>query len=115
MRMKTVGIVVVVNLLGLSTLGWTAGTQLDVHDGSAITITSPKNGDTVPQSFPLTYVLRKGLQADHVHVYLDGQYQKGFKGRLENVPPGLHTITVKVATKDHDMVAVSDSVQIVVQ
>ena len=92
-----------------------AGEQLDVHDGSAITITSPHNGATVGNSFDLVYSFRKGLLADHVHVFMDGQYQKGFKGRFNDVPSGQHTITVKVATHDHDMVTVSDTIAIVVK
>ena len=92
-----------------------AGEQLDVHDGSAITITSPQNGATVGNSFDLTYSFRKGLMADHVHVFMDGRYQKGFKGKFNEVPSGKHTITVKVATHDHDMVTVSDSISIVVK
>ena len=53
--------------------------------------------------------------ADHAHVFLDGTYQKGFKGKFSDVPSGKHTITVKVATHDHDMVTVSDSIDIVVK
>jgi hypothetical protein len=52
---------------------------------------------------------------DHVHVFLDGQYQKGFKGQFQDVPSGPHTITVKVATQDHDMVTVSDSIDVIVK
>ncbi len=92
-----------------------AGEQLDVHDGSAITITSPQNGATVESAFDLAYSFRKGMMADHVHVFMDGEYQKGFKGKFSDVPPGHHTITVKVATHDHDMVTVSDSVNVVVR
>ncbi len=92
-----------------------AGEQLDVHDGSAITITSPQNGATVESAFDLAYSFRKGMMADHVHVFLDGEYQKGFKGKFSDVPRGPHTITVKVATHDHDMVTVSDSINVVVK
>ena len=92
-----------------------AGEQLDIHDGSAVTITSPQNGDTVGRSFDLAYSFRKGVMADHVHVYMDGKYQKGFKGTFNKVPSGPHTITVKVATHDHDMVTVSDSIAITVK
>ena len=97
--------------LVLSQLVW-AGQQLDVHDGSAITITSPQNGSTVGSSFDLMYSFRKGMMADHAHVFMDGTYQKGFKGKFSDVPSGKHTITVKVATHDHDMVTVSDSINV---
>lgn len=92
-----------------------AGQQLDVHDGSAISIMSPQNGATVGSSFDLVYSFRKGVMADHAHVFLDGTYQKGFKGKFSDVPSGKHTITVKVATHDHDMVTVSDSVDVMVK
>jgi len=114
MRQQFTAVVLVVFCvgLGLSPLVW-AGQQLDVHDGSAITITSPQDGATVGNTFDLVYSLRKGVMADHVHVFMDGQYQKGFKGQFQNVPSGKHTITVKVATHDHDMVTVEDSIAIV--
>ena len=51
-----------------------------VEDGSKIMITSPKDGEEVDDSFELKYELTKGSQATHVHVYVDGQYQKGFSG-----------------------------------
>lgn len=100
--------------LAFSSQAW-AGQQLDVHDGSAISITSPQNGATIGNSFDLTYSFRKGLMADHAHVFLDGTYQKGFKGQFSDVPSGKHTITVKVATHDHDMVTVSDSIEVTVK
>lgn len=106
---------VMVLIVGLSSVVWAAGDQLDVHDGSAITITSPQNGDSVGSSFPLTYTLRKGLKADHAHAYVDGKYQKGFKGTISNVSPGRHTVTVKVATDHHDTIAVADSVEVIVK
>lgn len=92
-----------------------AGKQLDVEDGSAITITSPQNGATVRSWFELMYSLRKGTMADHAHVFMDGTYQKGFKGQFKNVSSGRHSITVKVATHDHDMVAVSDTIEVLVK
>ncbi len=101
-------------ILGMPHLAW-AGKQLEVHDGSAITITSPQNGAQVGSTFDLVYSFRKGMMADHVHVYMDGKYQKGFKGTFSDVSPGRHTITVKVATHDHDMVTVADSVDVVVK
>lgn len=108
------GIIAILFVFCLSSVAW-AGQQLDVHDGSAITITSPQNGETVGNSFDLQYSMRKGAMADHVHVFMDGTYQKGFKGQFNNVPSGRHTITVKVATHDHDMVTVSDTVNIIVK
>ena len=67
-------------------------------------ITSPKDGDKVSDSFELKYELTKGSQAAHVHAYVDNQYQKGFKGEIKGLSKGTHKITVKGATKDHDLV-----------
>ena len=92
-----------------------AGSSLMFMTGLRLPITSPQKGATVGSSFDLAYSFRKGVMADHVHVFMDGTYQKGFKGTLNEVPSGRYTITVKVATHDHDMVTVSDSIVVVVK
>ena len=72
-------------------------------DGAEIVITSPKDGDKVSDSFALKYELTKGSQVTHVHVYVDDEYQRGFSGTLKGLSKGTHQITVKAATKDHDI------------
>jgi hypothetical protein len=72
-------------------------------DGSHVAITAPKDGDMVGQTFDLKYDLHAGSQAHHAHVYLDGKYQKGFKGTFANVAPGKHEIKVQAANKDHKL------------
>jgi hypothetical protein len=84
-------------------------------DGSHIQITAPKNGETVGSSFELKYELHAGSQAHHAHVYLDGQYQKGFKGTFTNVPPGSHEIKVVAANKDHKTLPASATVTVTVK
>ncbi len=84
-------------------------------DGSTVKITSPQNGSVVSHTFDLTYELSKGIHGDHVHTYLDGKYQKGFKGTFHGISPGKHQITVKVANHDHDVLAASDSIEIDVE
>lgn len=86
-----------------------------VDDGSKITITSPKDGAKVADSFELKYELVKGTQAAHAHVFLDKEYQKGFGGMFKGVSRGTHQITVTGATKDHDLVAATHSITIDVQ
>ncbi len=86
-----------------------------VADGSKIVITAPKDGDKVSDTFDLKYELTKGSQAAHAHVYLDDQYQKGFKGTFKGVTKGPHTITVTGATKDHDLVEASQTVHVEVE
>lgn len=86
-----------------------------VEDGSKIVITSPKDGDKVGDTFELKYDLTKGSQAAHAHVYLDDQYQKGFGGTFRGVPKGKHKVTVTGATKDHGLVAATQSIHVEVQ
>jgi hypothetical protein len=86
-----------------------------VDDGSKIVITSPKDGEEVDDSFELKYELTKGAQATHVHVYLDGQYQKGFSGAFKGLSKGDHKITVTGATKDHDLVVATQTIIVEVE
>jgi hypothetical protein len=46
---------------------------------------------------------------------LDDQYQKGFSGAFKGVSRGTHQITVKGATKDHDLVTATQSITVDVQ
>ena len=86
-----------------------------IEDGSKVMITSPKDGEEVDDSFELTYELTKGSQATHVHVYVDDQYQKGFEGELKGLSKGDHKITVKGATKDHDLVTATHTITVEVE
>jgi len=86
-----------------------------IEDGSKVMITSPKDGDKVSDSFELKYELTKGSQAAHVHAYVDDQYQKGFKGEIKGLSKGKHKVTVKGATKDHDLVTAADTITVDVQ
>ena len=86
-----------------------------IEDGSKVMITSPKDGDKVSDNFELKYDLTKGSQATHVHAYVDDQYQKGFSGELKGLSKGDHRITVKGATKDHDLVTASHTITVDVQ
>ena len=86
-----------------------------IEDGSKVMITSPKDGEEVDDSFELKYELTKASQATHVHVYVDDQYQKGFSGTLKGLSKGDHKITVKGATKDHDLVTATHTITVDVQ
>jgi hypothetical protein len=106
--------------LGIALVGCLSGAPVfaadkPIEDGSKIMITSPKNGDKVSDSFDLRYELTKGSQAVHAHVFLDDQYQKGFSGAFKGVSKGTHQITVKGATKDHDLVSATHSITVDVQ
>ncbi len=98
------GIVLASCLSGASVFAEDKPVKPPIDDGSKIVITSPKDGDEVDDSFELKYELTKGSQATHAHVYLDGEYQNGFPGMFKGLSKGDHKITVKGATKDHDLV-----------
>ena len=106
--------------LGIALVGGFTGAPVfaadkPIEDGSKIMITSPKNGDKVNDSFELKYELTKGSQAAHAHVYVDNEYQKGFQGTFKGLSRGTHQITVTGATKDHALVAASQTITIEVQ
>ena len=86
-----------------------------IKNGPKVVITSPKDGDKVSDSFDLRYEMAKGSQPTHVHVYVDDQYQKGFSGTLKGLSKGTHQITVKGATKNHDVVADSHTITVEVE
>ena len=78
--------------------------------GSQLRITSPRIGDIMGSTVELAYALEKGTKGDHVHGFVDGQYQKEFKGTLHRLNPGKHQITVTVADHDHALLATSVSI-----
>lgn len=86
-----------------------------VEDGSKLTITSPKDGDKVSDTFEIKYDLTKGSKATHVHAYVDDVYQKGFQGTVKGLSKGTHKVTVTGATKDHDPVVASHSITVDVE
>jgi Bacterial Ig domain len=110
--------------LGLALAGYLSGAPVFAAeqpqrpaavDGSKIMITSPKDGDKVSDTFALKYELTKGSQVTHVHVYVDDEYQKGFSGALKGLSKGTHQITVKAATKDHDLAPAMHTITVEVQ
>ena len=106
--------------LGIALVGCLTGAPVfaadkPIEDGSKIMITSPKDGDKVSDTFEVKYELAKGSVGTHVHAYVDDQYQKGFKGELKGLSKGTHKITVKGATKDHDLVTASHTITVDVQ
>ena len=85
------------------------------EDATTISILSPHNGETVAETFDIAYEILNAPKGNHAHVYLDGAYQKGFKGTFSHVPKGEHTITVKIADHDHkDADTAADTIKITV-
>ena len=76
----------------------------------------PENGAVVKgDMLELKYELAKGQHATHAHVYLDGQYQKGFSGTFKGLAPGKHEIKVVAANHDHKALAAEAVVTVDVQ
>ncbi|HWF62311.1 MAG TPA: hypothetical protein VN666_18665 [Nitrospira sp.] len=109
------GVVVVVLLsllsLGTGVTGWTADDQ-----GSRLTIVSPAQGAVIKgDSVEVRYRLSKGTEATHIHCYVDGEYQKGFKGVVKGLARGSHEIKLVAASHDHDALGVEAVVSIEVE
>ncbi len=85
------------------------------EEGSTLKIISPKNGEITGTSIEIKYELQKGTQGDHVHAYVDGKYQKGFKGKVTGLEYGKRAIVLKVANSDHDVLATSAMVEVEVK
>ena len=93
-------------MVAVSSAGATEGT-------ATISILSPHNGETVADTFNITYEILNAPKDNHAHVYLDGAYQKGFKGTFTHVPKGEHTITIKIADHDHkDADTATDTIKV---
>ena len=98
-------------LLGAGTIGWTAD-----DDGSRLTIVSPTHGAVIKgDSVEVRYKLSKSVQATHIHCYVDGEYQKGFKGVVKGLTRGSHEIKLVAASHDHDTLGVEAVVRIEVE
>jgi len=108
--------VLIVLLMGALVLGAGMPVWAADDDGSQVRILSPENGAVVKgNAVEVQYILVKGKQATHVHIYLDGKYQKGFSGSLKGVTPGKHEIRAVAANPDHKLFAAESVVMITVQ
>ena len=80
-RLVVVSVLVGLLSLGAGTIGRTAD-----DDGSRLTIVSPTKGAVIKgDSIEVRYKLAKGTEATHIHCYVDGEYQKGFKGVVKGL------------------------------
>lgn len=110
---RTILMSVLIGLLSLLavTTGWTAD-----DDGSRLTIVSPAQGAVIKgDSVEVRYKLSKGTEATHIHCYVDGEYQKGFKGMVKGLTRGSHEIKLVAASHDHDALGVEAVVTVEVE
>ncbi|MDC8446797.1 MAG: hypothetical protein LV473_00410 [Nitrospira sp.] len=97
--------------LGTGVTGWTADDQ-----GGRLTIVSPTQGAVIKgDSVQVRYKLTNGTEATHIHCYVDGEYQKGFKGVVKGLTRGPHEIKLVAASHDHDALGVEAAVTIEVE
>ena len=91
--------------------GWTADA-----DGSRLTIVSPTQSEVIKgDSVQVWYKLSKGTEATHIHCYVDGEYQKGFKDMVKGLTRGSHEIKLVAASHDHDALGAEAVVTIEVE
>ncbi len=111
MRVVVVSVLVGLLSLGASVSGWTADAG-----GSRLTIVSPTQGAVIKgDSVEVRYRLSKGVHATHIHCYVDGEYQKGFKGVVKGLTRGSHEIKLVAASHDHDALGAEAVVTIEVE
>jgi hypothetical protein len=111
--MRLVGAVLAA--VGLLTLGAGINVWAAIDDGSQIKIVSPAPGEKVKSDVEVKYELKTGSQATHAHCFVDGEYQKGWKGTVKGMSPGTHEIKVIAADKEHQTLAAESSVKVEVQ
>lgn len=110
-RVVVVSVLVGLLSLGAGVSGWTADA-----DDSRLTIVSPAQGAVIKgDSVEVRYRLSKGVQATHIHCYVDGEYQKGFKGVIKGLTRGSHEIKLVAASHDHDTLGAKAVVTIEVE
>ena len=85
-----------------------------------ITITSPKDGETLHASsiVVLEVEVDKGIEGDHIHLYIDGYFEAIVKEesyKMKGLPKGEHSIVVKLATKRHKELGPEDTVKFTIE
>jgi hypothetical protein len=93
--------------------------------GAPLTITPPKNGDTVTLPFTVKYTTSEQLGPtdsgkDHVHVFLDGKKNEYTvvptnSYQIKNAPTGMHEVDVTLQHADHSPVGPSAKIMVNIQ
>ena len=81
---------------------------------TTIKILSPENGATVPQKVVVKYAYHKEGRANHVHVFVDGNFLEATHEDpvTLNLPSGHHTIMLRAASRHHDLLKARASVDV---
>ena len=108
-------VVLMIGLLGLGLDGSAWATEVAAAEAQ-IRILSPSQGAVIKgDSVEVRYELAKGVDATHVHCYVDGEYQRGFSGIVKGLSRGTHEIKVVAASHDHQATAAEARVTIEVE
>lgn len=106
-------VILMIGLFGLGLDGSVWGADAAV---AQVRILSPSQGAVVKgDSVEVRYELAKGVDATHVHCYVDGEYQRGFSGVVKGLTRGTHEIKVVAASHDHQTTAAEARVTIEVE
>ncbi len=81
---------------------------------TTIKILSPKNGETVSQKVRVKYAYHKEGRANHVHIFVDGNFLEATHDDpvTLNLPSGHHTIMLRAASRHHDLLKARASVDV---
>jgi hypothetical protein len=94
-------------------------TEAVTSDGKVV-ITSPEDGSEIyGDSLEVTFeIVDKGARGDHVHLFLDEKLLKPVYGKsykIKRLTKGEHTISIKLASKNHIILGPEASIKIVVE
>ena len=81
---------------------------------TTIRILSPKNGATVPGKVTVKYAYHKEGRANHVHIFVDGNFLEATHDDpvTLDLPSGHHTILLRAASRHHDLLKARASVDV---
>jgi hypothetical protein len=85
-------------------------------DGSVIHILHPTEGAVIAgNDLDLDFQFFKGELADHVHLYLDGQYIKELPREIMGLSRGPHEIKLIASTGKHQLLRASATVHFLIK
>jgi hypothetical protein len=81
---------------------------------TTIKIVSPKNGFLVADHVPVKYTYHKEGRANHIHIFVDGNFLKATHDNpvTLTLPSGHHTIMLRAASVHHNLLNARDSVNV---
>lgn len=104
-------------IIGLGLL-LVAALPIALGQQASLKVLSPKEGATVAQSIALKWEFKKAGNADHIHLYLDGNNQGtqyGTSAELKGLSSGSHTVRIIAATKSHQEIGPEATVEVTVK